>query len=225
MGGSNKSENVVKLSAREHFLIHYFLTKFIIGNDYYKMVMAFNALSVFKSGYREETYSNSRLYEANKKILSLANSKRSFDMWKNVDYRKKITKKMKEYWESDRSNEQLDYIRNNSPLKNKETHKKSMETRAKRGSNVFSQNNPMKDKETALKIAAKRAGDNHYLRRKIRYFYKYEGKCEWNEIPKGTLHKFRKESCLSRTDLKKLLETGISIKNVYMKMEETLNEN
>ena len=100
-----------------------------------------------------------------------------------------------------------------------------METRAKRGSNVFSQNNPMKDKETALKIAAKRAGDNHYLRRKIRYFYKYEGKGEWHEIPKGTLHKFRKESCLSRTDLKKLLETGISIKNMYMKMEETLNEN
>ena len=42
MGGTNKPDNLVKLSAREHFIVHRLLTKFTIGNSNFQMMFAFN---------------------------------------------------------------------------------------------------------------------------------------------------------------------------------------
>jgi len=223
LGGSNDHKNIVKLSAREHFLVHYLLTKFILGKDYYKVLMAFHAISAWKSEIRKDTYLNSRLYESTKKELSKVNSERLFNMWKDDDTRNKIIEGQKKSWVNGKRNTQLENMKNNSPLKNKKTHKKTIETRTKRGSNVFSTHNPMKDEEKALKIASKRSGDKHYSKRKTKHFYRYENENKWHKIPKGTLHKFREENGLTRTDLEKLLENNVCIKNIYMRKED--NEN
>lgn len=58
-GGSNKKENLVLLTAREHFLAHYLLTKFTQGEEKKKMCLAFKCMSRDKNQLR---YMNSRLY-------------------------------------------------------------------------------------------------------------------------------------------------------------------
>lgn len=41
LGGSNDTENLVNLTAREHFICHWLLTKMVVGNDKRKMDYAF----------------------------------------------------------------------------------------------------------------------------------------------------------------------------------------
>lgn len=66
LGGDNSKDNLVELSAREHFICHILLTKFIIGDDKYKMI---NAVMMMKSSNKfQNRYINSRLYE-NVKVL------------------------------------------------------------------------------------------------------------------------------------------------------------
>lgn len=61
LGGSDDQNNLVVLSAREHFICHYLLTKFTSGQDYYKMVYACQGMRRSR-GYQFR-YINSRLYE------------------------------------------------------------------------------------------------------------------------------------------------------------------
>ncbi len=64
-GGSDNHENLINLSAREHFLCHYLLMK-INENDkfkFYKMIKAF-AMMCNAHGDSQERYVNSRLYES-----------------------------------------------------------------------------------------------------------------------------------------------------------------
>jgi hypothetical protein len=44
LGGDNQRENIVRLSARAHFLAHWLLTKFTEGNDRYKMLHAMSCM-------------------------------------------------------------------------------------------------------------------------------------------------------------------------------------
>jgi hypothetical protein len=63
LGGDNEKENLVKLSAREHFICHYLLTK-MYENDtisLYKMTCAF--LMMKCSNREQQRYFNSKLYE------------------------------------------------------------------------------------------------------------------------------------------------------------------
>ena len=46
MGGTNHSDNLVALTAREHFVCHWLLTKMTIGQDRTKMLRAFNAFKM-----------------------------------------------------------------------------------------------------------------------------------------------------------------------------------
>jgi hypothetical protein len=63
LGGSNNRDNLVKLTAREHFICHYLLTKmYIVGTlEWYKMHHAFMIMAASSNGKR---YFNSRLYNA-----------------------------------------------------------------------------------------------------------------------------------------------------------------
>lgn len=56
-GGSNKKENLVKLTAREHYICHLLLTKMVNGKYRAKMIFA---LSLIKPKVRH----NSKLYES-----------------------------------------------------------------------------------------------------------------------------------------------------------------
>lgn len=65
-GGSDHWSNLVRLTAREHFLCHYLLTRIVDRNsqDYYIMCHAFNMMGAV--GDNQERYMNSRLFESAK---------------------------------------------------------------------------------------------------------------------------------------------------------------
>lgn len=218
LGGDNKN-NIVNLSAREHFIVHYLLTKFITGKGRYKIILAFGALSNLKGNNRKEQHVNSRLYESMKLELSDACSTRSKRMWENDEFRLKIIQGQKKSWKGEKRDKHREWMKDNSPLKNKEIHDKTMQTRKARGTNIWSTNNPMKDKDFALKVAAKRSGKNHYTKKNVSYFYRYSDEEEWKVIPKGSLHSFRNENGLTRSKMEKLLEgkdigTSLQMKKV-----------
>ena len=73
LGGSDDKENLVILTAREHFLAHYLLTK--IYPDNYKLIDAFRMMGVINENEGQKRYINSRLYESKKKLFSKARSK------------------------------------------------------------------------------------------------------------------------------------------------------
>lgn len=61
LGGSNDQENLVNLTAREHFICHILLTKFTTGTDKNKMI---RAVMIMKGSNKNQCrYFNSRLYE------------------------------------------------------------------------------------------------------------------------------------------------------------------
>ena len=73
IGGSDDKENLVLLTAREHYIAHYLLTRIYNINSLY---FSFNMMHV-KSTSQERNYINSRLYEANKIKLSKILSEQS----------------------------------------------------------------------------------------------------------------------------------------------------
>jgi hypothetical protein len=44
LGGSDNKDNLVELTAREHFICHWLLTKIVTGQDRAKMVYALNGM-------------------------------------------------------------------------------------------------------------------------------------------------------------------------------------
>jgi hypothetical protein len=71
LGGSNEKSNLVKLTAREHFVCHLLLTKMLIGNLKYKMIFALNRMTAFSIKHQRYIPS-SRLYEMIRKNRSEA---------------------------------------------------------------------------------------------------------------------------------------------------------
>jgi len=73
--GDNSSENIIKLSAREHFICHFLLTKIYKYEtfEWYKMNNAFIMMKCNSSN--QNRYFNNRLYECRKKAFSVAMSK------------------------------------------------------------------------------------------------------------------------------------------------------
>lgn len=65
LGGNNSTENLVKLTAREHFICHLLLIKMTNGNRKMKMKFAFSCMSRTSSNQRR--YTNSKLFELFKK--------------------------------------------------------------------------------------------------------------------------------------------------------------
>ncbi len=72
LGGSDKSHNLILLTAREHFVVHACLVRIVKGRGYYKMVKAFDSMSMTSNN--QKRYINSRLFEANKIKVVEANS-------------------------------------------------------------------------------------------------------------------------------------------------------
>lgn len=72
LGGNDLPNNLVKLSAREHFICHWLLTKMYSESsvEYKKMVLAFNMMINCKSD-NQERYISSRIYEKMRLKFSL----------------------------------------------------------------------------------------------------------------------------------------------------------
>ena len=60
-GGTDDSKNLVLLTAREHYICHYLLTKFTLSNNKHKMIYAFDFMNIDK-----KHKINSKLYNSNK---------------------------------------------------------------------------------------------------------------------------------------------------------------
>ncbi len=80
-----KDGKIVILTAREHFICHILLPKFLTSKNKSKMINALLAMSYKK----ERRYFNSRLYEFYKKDISNIISEQMKLLWKNEDYREK----------------------------------------------------------------------------------------------------------------------------------------
>lgn len=73
LGGEDEDWNLIKLTAREHFLCHYLLMKIYEDTtDFYKLVKAFYMMRC--TSENQKRYLNSRLYEAMKHEFSKAQS-------------------------------------------------------------------------------------------------------------------------------------------------------
>lgn len=153
LGGNDIKDNLVKLTAKEHYVVHHLLCKFIIGFDKNRMILAFACMSNLIMEYTTSRYINSKTYETLKSELSLARSTL-----------------LKESWNNGSRNEQLKYMKENSPFNNPVIHKKTIDNRTKNGTNIWSTNNPMKDPIKAKEIASKRSGELHYSKTKTGYF-------------------------------------------------------
>ena len=64
LGGLNNKDNIVRLTAKEHFIIHMLLCKFTKGNAYYKMLYAFKSMcQLINSNHKRDYKINSRISE------------------------------------------------------------------------------------------------------------------------------------------------------------------
>ena len=86
-GGSDDKSNIVTLTAREHFLCHYLLTKFTDGKFKAKMIYAFHMMA---TTHTKNRYVNSRLYESNKKAISIIISKKHKGKSLSKEHKRKI---------------------------------------------------------------------------------------------------------------------------------------
>jgi hypothetical protein len=68
LGGTDDADNLVDLTAREHFVCHWLLVKITTGEDRYKMLNALRMMRAEKHGQqRYDTAITSRVYESIKK--------------------------------------------------------------------------------------------------------------------------------------------------------------
>jgi hypothetical protein len=68
LGGTDDADNLVDLTAREHFICHWLLVKITTGEDRYKMLNALRMMRAEKHGQqRYDTAVTSRVYESIKK--------------------------------------------------------------------------------------------------------------------------------------------------------------
>jgi len=87
MGGTNKSSNLVLLTAKEHFICHRLLVNIYPDNN--KLIRAVWAMSTMKNANQSRHIISSRVYEQLKKEYSRINSEREI----TDSFRKKISLK------------------------------------------------------------------------------------------------------------------------------------
>lgn len=97
LGGLDTIENVVKLTAREHFICHWLLTKFTWGSDLGSMIYALRMMQVTNASTKDRysTPITARVFERNKDAYSKEASERLLGE-KNPMYGKTHTAETKE---------------------------------------------------------------------------------------------------------------------------------
>ena len=88
IGGTDDDANLVKLTAREHFICHLLLTKMLIGEQKQKMSYALHCMLEMKRDYQfRYSQCNSRLYEYCKTLYSKAVSetRKAYAGWKHSE--------------------------------------------------------------------------------------------------------------------------------------------
>lgn len=147
MGGKDDSSNLVSLTAREHYLAHYCLAKFCVGNDKSSMVYAFNMMNTTRPNTKG--YVNSKLYVSLKEEYSILNRNRVT----SEETKKKISLAQKgipkgPFTNSHKANISASRLGDDNPFYGKK-HTKEVRT-------SISKNNGMKDPINKLECAIKK---------------------------------------------------------------------
>ena len=88
LGGSNEQNNLVELTAREHFLVHLLLCKFTVGQAKYKCLVAFDGMCRLKT--------KNRTYKITSRVSAkLREEARKHSHMKKPKYRKMFSDRMK----------------------------------------------------------------------------------------------------------------------------------
>lgn len=90
LGGLNSDDNIVFLTAREHFICHLLLTKMVEGKSKYQMDKAVNIMTVSTSKHQRQFKLSSRIFEIVKRNAALAHSRLTKGKPKHTDESKKI---------------------------------------------------------------------------------------------------------------------------------------
>jgi len=104
LGGNNEQSNLVKLTAREHFVCHLLLTKMTIGRMRYKMSKALTMImSIRRVGDRTNYSITSKWYEHARKLASIVRAdywteeRRTVQSIKTTNYFATVDKSTDEY--------------------------------------------------------------------------------------------------------------------------------
>lgn len=89
LNGNNSDDNLVRLTAREHFICHALLTKMTSGPEQYKMLCAL--VGMRRSRSYQNRYINSRLYSHLKSQYAIAVGERSRGKIASDESRKKMS--------------------------------------------------------------------------------------------------------------------------------------
>lgn len=100
MGGSDNEDNLVKLTAKEHFVCHLLLTKMTSGHDRYKMIHAVwwmcNTASAHGRSFKVSGSLYQRIREENKSAASIRRKEQNKILLEDPDYRKKLSQAQKQ---------------------------------------------------------------------------------------------------------------------------------
>jgi hypothetical protein len=155
LGGSNKKENLVKLTAREHFICHLLLTKMTSGDAYYKMINAAWLMSI-----KDSSCINSYTYEQLKIKKSMYQKTRTGIL--SSTYGKKTGRTSKDFTDEWRQN--ISNSKKGKPAYNKgvprsaETKEKISYTRKQRSKDSNWNIRPACSEEKAAKIKKANTG-------------------------------------------------------------------
>ena len=70
LGGNDQETNIVVLTAKEHYICHRLLTKYVIGNGYHKMLFALDAMGMQSKNTINRYRMPARVYQYNRRKLS-----------------------------------------------------------------------------------------------------------------------------------------------------------
>jgi hypothetical protein len=134
IGGNNSKENLVLLTAREHYICHWLLVKFTDGNDKKNMTYAFRGMNNQKNKHQKR-YVNSYGYEYSRNEFNKINTGKA-----HASFGKKTPiEKRKEQSERLKGNKNPFYGKRHS----EETKKKISEKNSKPRPKTSGKNNPM----------------------------------------------------------------------------------
>lgn len=107
LGGETDPNNIVKLTFREHYIIHKLLTKIIIDKKFRKKM--YFALWQMSNRY---VCISSRQYEYAKNIFSIHMKEHMKDLWKDQEYKDKMYESREWYYkDKDRQKEHSEYLK------------------------------------------------------------------------------------------------------------------
>lgn len=208
-GGDDSSANVVALSARQHFVAHLMLVRFMTNEAKAKMFYAVTAMNMSSIGTLPR-YFNSLQYGYLKEQLQHIRSDSMKNLWSDTEWRSKRL---------------LNY---RSPWKNPKSHRKSIKTRTLRGTNIWITNNPMHNPKSVKKKTAKCSGKLHYTFGEWVYSYSIDAGKTWTEVDRAlTTNEMLKKHAWSRATLNYILSGKIPKRGPMagLMIKRTRNEN